>query len=83
MSGSLKHRAGLSLSRVLMESLPDLDYLDKAAQVSIFCVGDRTSRYYLNLQSLQAASRSELLKQLDASICTTKFTHYRNMSSLV
>ena len=55
------------LSRVLMECLPDLDYLDKAAQVSIFCVGDRTSRYYLNLQSLQAASRSELLKQVDAS----------------
>ena len=25
------------LSRVLMECLPDLDYLDKAAQVSILC----------------------------------------------
>ena len=55
------------LSRVLMESLPDLDYLDKGAQASIFCVGAQTSRYYLNLQTLQRSSRLELLKQLDAS----------------
>ena len=55
------------LSRMLMESLPELDYLDKGAQLSILGVGDQTSRCYLNLQALQTSSRLELLKQLDAS----------------
>ena len=52
------------LSRVLMESLPELDYLDKGVQVSIFCVGNQQ---VLSQLANSAPSRLELLKQLDAS----------------
>ena len=63
---SLEAQGWARLSRVLTEYLPDLDYLDKGAQVSLFCIGDRSSRYYLNLQSVQKTSRLEILKHCNA-----------------
>ena len=55
------------LSRVLMESLPELDYLDKGAQVSIFVWAIKPVGIISICKALQTSSRSELLKQLDAS----------------
>ena len=59
-------RGWAQLSRVLTEHLPGLDYLDKGAQVSLFCIEDKTSRFYLNLQPLPNESRVDILKHFDA-----------------
>ena len=55
------------LSRCLLDNLDDLSYLDRGAQLSLFCIGDRTSRFYLNLQPLGRKARLELLKHFDPS----------------
>ena len=75
-------RGWAQLSRILTEHLSDLDYLDKGAQVSLFCIGDRTSRYYLNLQALENAKRLELLTQCEASELYEKVYQIASHSSL-
>ena len=75
-------RGWAELSRVLIEHLCDLDYLDRGAQVSLFCIGDRTSRYYLNLQALEGSRRIEVLKHFDASELYEKVYHIAAHSSL-
>ena len=63
---STEAQAWAQLSRVLLENLHELDYLHKGAQVSLFCVGERTSRYYLNLQPLKERARYRILEFLGA-----------------
>jgi len=63
---SVEAQAWAQLSRILLENLHALDYLDKGAQVSLFCVGERTSRYYLNLQPSKRQARIQILDFLGA-----------------
>ncbi len=55
-----------NLSRLLGSHLDNLDYLSKSAQLAIFCIGENTSRCYLNLQPLSHTARRDLLSGLES-----------------
>lgn len=53
-----------NFSRVVLECSEGIEYLDRGAQASIFCIGESSSRFYLNLQILSKSARARLLDAL-------------------
>ncbi len=70
------------LSRTVLERSSSIDYLDRGAQGSIFCVGDSSSRYYLNVQILPRAERLKLFAELGGEALYQRVTPFTEQSEI-
>ena len=70
------------LSRTVLECSRSIDYLDRGAQGSIFCVGDSSSRYYLNVQILPRAERLKLFTELGGEALYQRIAPFAEQSEI-